>query len=132
LVFSAFSGLLSRIILSTAGLLTLVLSVMIDATGSATVPNLFLGMDKVVHFLIYGLMALLCVNLLSETELGDPVFIPLHAIVFTGIVGLLVEILQSHSPGRQADVSDLLADIFGAIVFTFIWYRRKNKDAFYR
>ncbi len=118
---------MSAIAWSATGLVTLVLAVLIDATGPQKMENLFPDMDKIVHFLTFGLMAYLCVNLLYEAELVDPLFLPLHGIIFVGIIGMIDELIQSHTPGRHADLQDVAADIAGAIVFMIFWYRVRKK-----
>ena len=118
---------LLKIIWSASVLFILVLTVLVDATGSQAFDILFTDMDKVVHFLFFGLMAYFCITLLYETRFADPLFLPIHTIIFIGIVGMVDELIQSHTPGRSADLQDVAADITGAIAFLMIWYIIKKR-----
>ncbi len=109
-------------------MLILVSAVLIDATGSSQVKVSFPGMDKVVHFLVFGFIAYCCINLLYESALVDALFLPLHAFVFVANIGVLSEVMQSYTPGRVASVADVMADLAGAIVFILLWYRIKKME----
>jgi len=113
------------IICSASALTALVSAVLIDAAGASHLEMFemtFSGMDKVTYFFVFGLMAYCCVVLLHESDLVDPLSSPVQTIVFVGIIGMLTEMIQSHSPGRTADIFDLFPDIAGATVFFLLWY----------
>lgn len=88
--------------------------------------------DKVVHFIIFGILGLLlarglgvCQNTFCRTN---------YAIVsiMIGIgYGLIDEWHQAYVPGRYSSVSDWVADGLGIIVFVLLfwwWNRRKLSD----
>lgn len=73
-------------------------------------------LDKVVHFGMFFIMALLLCNELEyQTRLSlRKIYITTVCIVF--LYGGLIEILQENFFNRSGDLMDLLADVFGAIV----------------
>jgi len=119
---------LARIIWSASLLLIFVAAVLIDATSPSQVEMIFSGMDKIVHFLVFGFIAYFCINLLHETGLVDALFLPLHSFVFVANIGVLSEVIQSYTPSRTAEVQDVMADLVGAIVFIILWYRIKKRE----
>ncbi|RLD13355.1 hypothetical protein DRI50_07350 [candidate division KSB1 bacterium] len=86
--------------------------------------------DKIVHFLIFGILGWLLVRgmIMESTK-----WIRRNAYFIAVLVGFLFALSdewhQSLVPGRDASVGDLLADILG-IAF-FIWYfyqKQRRKD----
>lgn len=75
------------------------------------------GMDKALHFLMFGLLALgTCLATRDRTLTLGPCRIPLAVLV--PLLGALAEeLVQAMSPHRTADPLDLLADLLGMIVF---------------
>ena len=90
---------------------------MIFALSSvSSVPALPGGLsDKVAHALLYSGLGFLLVRALSGGR-GTKVVAGTFAvvIVFAAVYGLSGEIHQLFVPGRQFDVRDLSADVFGA------------------
>jgi VanZ family protein len=77
--------------------------------------------DKVGHFLVFGLLATLVVRALPPQRWG-------WAIVLVAGYGFLDEWRQSFTPGRLVEVADWVADTAGALVATVLyvhwrWYR---------
>jgi len=77
------------------------------------------GSDKVVHFLVYGILAALWVRALRPREPGGGrrAFrrALLVAVVVTAAWGVLDEIHQSFVPGRDASPGDAVADTLGGL-----------------
>ncbi len=81
----------------------------------------FTGFDKVVHFLIYGLMGLLWARIfLSRLRggggggpAGRSRGIILRALAVTFFFGLFIELVQSTVPAREASLYDALANGLG-------------------
>jgi len=77
------------------------------------------GSDKVVHFLVYGLLGFLWVRALLPTGVqvgggGGPVRrAALLAALLAAGWGVLDEIHQSFVPGRDASPADAVADTLG-------------------
>ncbi|MCG8568167.1 MAG: VanZ family protein [Desulfobacterales bacterium] len=77
--------------------------------------SLFPHEDKVMHFLAYGILAVLTArNMAGERPHWSPWAIGIFAVLFTTAFGLSDEIHQSFVPQRHASVLDLVADFFGA------------------
>ena len=66
------------------------------------------GIDKVVHFSIYGLLATLVVRLRTGRRAA------LLSILIVSLYGITDEWHQSFTPGRSVEVADWLADTLGA------------------
>jgi membrane-associated phospholipid phosphatase len=75
------------------------------------------GMDKALHFLLFGLLALgVHLHTRGRTLRLGPARIPLAVLV--PLLGAAAEELaQTLSPNRSADLVDLLADLLGLLVF---------------
>jgi VanZ family protein len=83
------------------------------------IPNV----DKVIHFLVYGLLGTLVVR----TGVGGR-WAPIIALVVTSLYGVTDEIHQSFVPGRSMELADWVADTAGASVAILMyarwaWYR---------
>ncbi len=83
----------------------------VTASGRSDVPSPgFYGGDKVVHFLVFGLLATLVVR---------NGFAPRQAwiaVLAVSLFGATDEWHQSFTPGRAVEVADWLADTLGAAV----------------
>ena len=66
--------------------------------------------DKVVHFTVYGSIAVLA-------GLAFPRWPLLAVVLFTVGVGACDEFHQAFLPGREAGLPDLFADLIGALIF---------------
>ena len=95
------------------------------------IPDGYFEFDKVLHFGVYVVWALLCAVPVLRFW---PSLRPFRLILIVGIAGLLYgisdEIHQAYVPKRQADVADLVADAVGAFTgaavaaVTWSWWRR--------
>lgn len=103
------------------------------AMPSENIPDPHLNiphLDKIVHFGMFFVMAiLLCNELEYQTKLTlRNIYITTVSITF--IYGGLIEVLQQHFFNRSGDILDLLADVFGAIIGCLLYptlKRWKNK-----
>lgn len=77
------------------------------------------GLDKAEHFIVFGLLAMGLLRGLRTKLAAYPAFI--LALVITSFFGILDELHQSSTPGRQLDFYDWLADTSGAFVATFAY-----------
>lgn len=86
--------------------------------STQNVPKLrIMNADKVVHFVIYGMLSLLVFWPLSrngnqKSNQKRPILL---SILATIAVGILDETIQHFNPARVASLLDLLADSFGAV-----------------
>lgn len=73
------------------------------------------GLDKIAHFLAFGVLGLLVCAL--SFQLDPRPKIPLLSIplLFVCLSGVIEESYQHFVPGRTASLADLLADVCGAI-----------------
>ena len=83
------------------------------------------GLDKVIHFLIFGVLGWL----MTRGFINAPGhFIPNHYKWFVITIALLFAITdewhQSRIAGRYSDAWDWLADALGAIIFMW-WYKKR-------
>ena len=85
--------------------------VVASSQGEVATPVHFDGMDKVIHFLVYGALATLVLRVPWVARHPWRVFL---AIAAASLFGASDEWHQSFTPGRQADVFDWLADTLGA------------------
>lgn len=87
--------------------------------------------DKVAHFMVYGVLALLIFRAFSRT-MGSNKFllIAILTVLLTVGYGLSDELHQSFVPTRDSDVKDIAADGIGAMAaMTIVYIRRRY---FYR
>lgn len=74
------------------------------------------GWDKLLHFLAYGLLAVLVLRALCGGDPGRAGWPPaMMAALFATLYGLTDEWHQSYVPGRMAEAADLAADAAGAL-----------------
>ena len=73
----------------------------------------YLPWDKLVHATAYAGFASLAWVGLGGGSLTGPV-------VVAGVIGLLDEGMQYYSPGRTADIRDLVADLVGATIIVLV------------
>ena len=76
----------------------------------------FSGWDKVVHAVVYGILAAMVYLGLQEMEVGGPYLI-LVAFGISFFYGIFNEIHQYFVPWREADVLDVMANGIGALCF---------------
>lgn len=78
------------------------------------VPSRLVASDKLAHLAVFGLIATLIYRALPPRQGANA-----RSFIATGVVicfGISDELHQSFTPGRMADVYDLVADALGAIL----------------
>ncbi len=91
----------------------------------------WLSIDKVYHFIEYGILSVLLTIALINVP---PKWLPTNWIWVTAALisifyGASDELHQSFVPGRFATLSDLVSDAIGAIagvVVVYFYYRKKQ------
>ena len=78
----------------------------LSAPRSLTFP----GADKVVHFVLFAVFTFLAIKTAEKSKRSIPTWIIAALIIFYAVG---TEIIQSWISGRNGDVWDLMADIFG-------------------
>ena len=93
---------------------------------------LFAHDDKVFHFGIYAILAILAArNLTVEKPLWSPAKIKTIAILFACLYGMSDEIHQAFVPERYASAWDLFADCAGSIAGCFFYMHFIYKKPIY-
>ncbi len=111
---------------------TLMILVTIESalTGFALPPLGLHFEDKIVHFIIFGLIGWLLVRAFTMESID---WIHQHRIGWAFLLGFLFalsdEFHQAHVRGRDASWGDLLADILG-ITFFIYYYTKKFKNGY--
>jgi len=103
-----------------------------SSSGQISLPDIGIDwFDKIVHFIVFGLLALLTLRGLKHAN--NPVI--QNYFAWIGILTCIIfggtdEIHQLFVPGRFGSVSDWIADILGIVVFSFA-YLFHNRDRIY-
>ncbi|MEX0323393.1 MAG: VanZ family protein [Puniceicoccaceae bacterium] len=82
----------------------------------------FVGIDKLAHFLVFGLLGIAWIRCLEGMTLSSPKKL-LIAVGLTTLFGMADEFHQAHNPLRTFEWADAIADFVGAIfwVSCYIW-----------
>lgn len=81
------------------------------------------GLDKVAHFVSFGVLAALAAQALRGV--GD-VWSLVLAVVLASAYGVTDELHQQFTPGRTPSVLDWVADTLGAVAFVLgVWFLRR-------
>lgn len=96
-----------------------------------TPPLGFQALDKLAHFVEFGLFALLAFRSFSQmSQKMSTNRAVLISALFLSFYALLNEIVQHYVPGRQSDPFDLIMDVLGAlVVLAFLRLRRRRIPA---
>jgi len=89
------------------------------------------GVDKLVHLLVYGFLCFLVCRALVATlgrKLGPPILF--LAFMLTVLYGTFDEVHQAYMPNRLSSVFDLFADGIGALIVVGLWPRITAKWRF--
>ncbi|MCB0284475.1 MAG: VanZ family protein [Calditrichaeota bacterium] len=109
-------------------LMMALLTLQSSISGDVLSVNLIHGLDKVVHFFIFGVLGWLLTRGFDKTE---NIFINRNSVWIIPLIiaffGAFDEYHQTLTPGRFADITDWLSDFSGAVLFMII-YRQKKKS----
>ena len=99
-------------------LIIMSLGVLIEAGFPSTIPeNSIPYLDKILHFLVYGTIAYLSAYLQLQNGRKLTFNNIVVSVMFIVVLGIVVEFIQSYTPGRDASITDIIADITGACFF---------------
>lgn len=93
----------------------------------------FPGMDKIVHALEYGALAMLAFRALfwpAFSQIPKDVLTRncIYIFLFCALFAFTDEIHQTYVPGRAADFFDWMADTLGAaLALAYCWYCFHNR-----
>jgi len=84
--------------------------------------------DKLVHAVLYGVLAASALRAFCRLLPGKPLLLAVVALLFCLIYGISDEWHQSFVPGRTASIWDIAADATGALVVVlgYSWMRRSQ------
>jgi VanZ family protein len=96
-----------------------------------TPPIGFHGLDKLAHFVEFGLFAFLAFRSFSQMShritANRAVLI---SALFLSFYAALTEVVQQYVPGRSSDLYDLIMDVLGAlVVLAYLRLRRRRLPA---
>jgi VanZ family protein len=89
-------------------------------------PVTYSSSDKVVHFILYGLTAILFFRRYMSRKARKGAM--LSAILLSSSYGALIEILQYFLPYREFSAGDIAANISGAFVFCIVYAQRRKHE----
>ena len=85
----------------------------------------FPHIDKVVHFIMFLVYGIVVTGAFDHNKKTFFRFLLIFMCLFS--VGLIMELLQSYIPGRQADFYDLISNGLGAFIGITNYLVIKNK-----
>jgi len=113
---------------------TLVIALLTMITGNY-VPKVttfldWLGTDKLVHLLLFGIYAYLFAHGLQKQS--SYAFLQKHALLASLLVGMVfaffTEVMQANViPGRNGNAYDFLADVLGCLLGILVWHITRRK-----
>jgi len=84
--------------------------------------------DKLIHFMVFGLLCLLICWTFSTAPIGSKLIHKITlAIGITSLYGVSDEFHQFFTPHRSVDIFDWVADTAGAVAAGFLWLAITNK-----
>lgn len=86
------------------------------------------GLDKILHLLVYGVLAIACLVARPLTPGSTNRRFGLGVVLFCLLYGLSDEFHQSFVPGRFVSGWDVAADLAGALLVVGFWLKRKKED----
>ncbi|MFN2353367.1 MAG: VanZ family protein [Desulfopila sp.] len=87
-------------------------------------------LDKVVHFLLYGVLAAATLYGLSpKFRRNFPIKAAVATFVICACYGMVDEFHQSFIAGRFPSIMDLVADMAGALSICLLWCAKKRKGS---
>ena len=90
---------------------------------SFSLPDI-IDIDKVLHALVYGVLALTVLFAIPEERYRrNPWLASLLVVVFCLLFGISDEYHQSFVPYRTPSVPDLGADTIGAVIVVSLWFK---------
>lgn len=92
-------------------------------------PSLFPNMDKLVHFVEFGVLGMLYFIAINKTSrITSKSLLFLISVLLTGLYGLSDEVHQLFVPFREFSLYDILADLVGGSFFCgmYLFYKRNR------
>jgi VanZ family protein len=103
-------------------LIVMSIALLVEASFPSTVPEHNIShFDKALHFLAYGTLAWLTIYVLIKSKIADIKYPYIISVVYILLLGIATESIQSFTPGRDASIDDIIADLIGAVFFLLIF-----------
>jgi VanZ family protein len=98
----------------------------VSSSPADNIPDLgFVGADKFVHFTEFLVFGIILLRALSGSNLKINLFwTVVLSIIISCFYAAIDELHQLFIPGRQADIFDFFADVSGALLGIFLYFRR--------
>lgn len=85
------------------------------------VPDIFFSVDKIAHFLVYGILSLLIIlPLRFRTKPASPFKAIIIALTFSAAYGIIIEVYQKFV-GRFMEFYDALANVIGSVLACLVY-----------
>ena len=81
------------------------------------------GLDKVVHFILFAILAFLTIRAIEERRREIKFW---FLLILLSLFAAMTEVLQHFQESRRADLWDMMADVLG-IAAILIWYSSTSK-----
>jgi hypothetical protein len=105
----------------------LLIFVLSSISNDVYMPSPF-GVDKVVHFVEYGVLGFLLARLITNAQSGfSRVFLLCLVVILATLYGISDEVHQAFVPGRNASPWDVAADGLGGLMGAVIYKRSIHK-----
>ena len=86
------------------------------------------GVDKVVHFVEYGVLGFLLARLIANAQPGfSRLFLLGSVVILATLYGISDEVHQAFVPGRNASPWDVAADGLGGLMGAIVYKRSVHK-----
>ena len=100
----------------------MVIILFVGAEAAGNIPLFPAPLDKVAHFVYYGVMAALVAHAIGLRWLW-------LAVVLVVLIGVVDEWNQSIVAGRDASPWDWIADAMGAVIFVYGYWKWATKKS---
>jgi len=98
------------------------ISILSGSAGIQTGGWSFVGMDKLGHLVVFGLLGIAWFRCFDNENVPGRTRL-LYAIALTTAFGMADEAHQYHNPSRTFEWADLLADFIGAVLAGTLYWR---------
>lgn len=95
--------------------------------GDGLPPLPMLQIDKLIHLAVYLVLGVLCFRALAATTRLRPLPLLAGAALLAAFYGAGDELHQMFTPGRHADLTDVLADAVGALAGAWLMGATKRR-----
>jgi VanZ family protein len=88
--------------------------------------------DKFVHVALYAVLSVFSLRTFISVKAMAKHYAVFSTVLLAVVWGVLDEVHQSEVTGRSSEISDVVADGFGAVLVVVIWFVFNRYRTFYR